>query len=104
MVDQTMVELMGFIRNKKIHTHGIPYVVTFIIIKNIVLDACYSMLLNRSWLRDAKVSHDWETNLITIQGNCIFITIVVTKRLYGTTKSPKVLLCYDFMYRVINGE
>lgn len=104
MVDQTMAKPMGLIRSLKIYTHGIPYVVTFIIIKNIVLDACYSMLLYRSWLRDAKVSHDWETNLIIIQGNCIFITIVVTKRLYGTTKSPKVLLCYDFINGVINGE
>jgi hypothetical protein len=104
MVDQTMAKPMGLIRNLKIHTHGIPYIVTFIIIKNIVLDAHYSMLLSRSWLRDAKVSHDWEINLITIQGNCIFITIVVTKRLYGTTKSHEVLLCYDFINGIINGE
>jgi hypothetical protein len=54
MVDQTMAKPMGFIRNLKIYTHGIPY----IIIKNIVLNARYFMLSSRSQLKDAKVSHD----------------------------------------------
>jgi len=58
MVDQTMAKPMGFIRNLKIHTHGIPYIITFIIIKNIVLNARYFMLSSRSQLKDAKVSHD----------------------------------------------
>jgi len=36
---------LDLIRDLKIHTHEIPYVVAFTIIKNNVLDASYSMLL-----------------------------------------------------------
>jgi hypothetical protein len=36
-------------------------------------------------------THDWGTNLITIKGNGMFITIVITKRLDETTKSHGVL-------------
>ncbi len=56
--------------------HGIPYIATFTILYNIVVKFSYSMLLNRPWLMDAKVTHDWENNMITIQGNGIIKTIV----------------------------
>jgi hypothetical protein len=39
-----------------IHIHGIFCVVTFVFMKNNVLDANYSILLDRPWVRDAKVS------------------------------------------------
>jgi hypothetical protein len=44
----------------KIHNslHGIPYVATFTILKNSVVDFSYFMLLGRPWFRDAKVKHD----------------------------------------------
>jgi hypothetical protein len=38
--------------------HGIPYIITFIVMEKNVMDASYSMLLGRPLLRDAKVSHD----------------------------------------------
>jgi hypothetical protein len=44
---------MGLIRNLKIYVHGIPYITTFIIFHNSVVDSNYSML-GRPWLRDAK--------------------------------------------------
>jgi len=72
MVDQTTTKPMGLIRNMKIYVHGIPYITTFIIPQNNVVDFCYSMLLGRPWLKDAKVAHDWGSNIITIQGNGIF--------------------------------
>jgi len=71
--------------------------------KNNILDANYSILLDRPWLRDAKVSHDWGTNLITNEEKGIVITIVVTKRLDGTIKH-EVLLCHDFVNGIINEE
>jgi hypothetical protein len=58
MVDQSMTRPLGIIRNLKIHIHGIPYVTTFIVLQNNVVDFNYSMLLGRFWLRDAKVTHD----------------------------------------------
>ncbi len=65
----SMTRPLGIIRNLKIHIHGIPYVGTFIVLQNNVIDSSYSMLLGRLWLRDAKVTHDWNNNVITIQGN-----------------------------------
>jgi hypothetical protein len=58
MVDQTIVKPLGLIKDITILVHGIPYVVTFTMIQNSVLNFNYSMLLGRPWLRDAKLSHD----------------------------------------------
>jgi hypothetical protein len=58
MVDQTTTKLMGLIRDMKIYIHGIPYIITFTILQNSVVDFSYSMLLGRPWLMDAKVAHD----------------------------------------------
>jgi hypothetical protein len=58
MPNQTIAKPLGFIRDLKIFVHGIPYMITFTITNNNVLDSNYSMLLGRPWLKDAKVSHD----------------------------------------------
>ncbi len=51
MVDQNMTRPLRII-------HGIPYIVTFTMLKNNVVDSSYSMLLGRPWLIDANVTHD----------------------------------------------
>jgi hypothetical protein len=53
-----MTKPLGIIRNLKIHIHGIPYIATFIVMKNNVVDSSYSMLPRRPWLKNAKVTHD----------------------------------------------
>jgi hypothetical protein len=53
-----MTKPLKIIKKLKIHIHGIPYVATFIVLQNIVVDSNYSMLLGRPWLRDAKATHD----------------------------------------------
>ncbi len=58
MADQSMNKPLGIIINLKIHIHGITYIATFIVLKNIVVDFSYSMLLGRPWLKDAKVTHN----------------------------------------------
>jgi hypothetical protein len=58
MVDQTTTKLVGLIKDLKIYVHGIPYISTFIILQNSVVDSNYSMFLGRPWLRDVKVTHD----------------------------------------------
>jgi hypothetical protein len=58
MVDQTTTKPANLIRNLKIYVHGIPYITTFIILHNSVVDFSYSMFLRKPWLRDAKVAHD----------------------------------------------
>jgi hypothetical protein len=62
---------VGLIRALKIYVHGIPYITTFIVLQNNVVDSNYLMLLGRPWLRDAKVAHGWGNNIVTIQGNGI---------------------------------
>ncbi len=67
-----------------------------------MLDCNYSMLLGRPWLRDAKLSHDWGNNTITILRTSTVRTIFVTKELGALTEHPKVLICYDFHYGIFD--
>ncbi len=56
MANQTTTKLVGLIIDLKIYIHGIPYITTFTIFQNNVVDSNYSMLLGRPWLRDVKVA------------------------------------------------
>jgi hypothetical protein len=46
------------------------------------------MLLGRTWSRDAKMAHDWGNNIITIRGNGIITTIIITKHVGNEVKRP----------------
>jgi hypothetical protein len=81
MADQTTIKLMGLIRDLKIYVHDIPYITMFTILQNSVVDYSYSILLGRPWLKDAKVAHDWGSNIVTIKGIGTFRTITITKHL-----------------------
>ncbi len=48
------------------------------------------------------MAHDWGGNTISIQGNGIIRTIIVTKHLGGEIRRPKVLLCYDHQNGIID--
>jgi hypothetical protein len=76
-----MTRPLGIIENLKIHIHGISYVATFTILQNSVVDSSYFMLLGRPWLTNAKVTHDWDNNVIIVQGNGTIRTILVNKKL-----------------------
>jgi hypothetical protein len=77
----------------KIHTHGIPYIATFIALKNSAVDSSYFMLLGKPWFIDAKVTYDWGNNVIIIQGNGIVRTISIKKKLgVETRKAPSTCL------------
>ncbi len=92
------------IKDFKILVHGIPYVVTFIVIQNSVLDSIYYMLLSHPWLRDAKVFHDWGNNTIIIQITNIVITIPIIRKLGAPTKRLKMLVCYDSHFKIYDKE
>jgi hypothetical protein len=81
MANQTMTKLIGLMKDLEMYVHGIPYIATFTILQNIIIDLSYSMLLDRPWLRDAKMAHDWGNDIITIQGNGIVRTIIMIKHL-----------------------
>jgi hypothetical protein len=51
MAYQTTTKPMGLIRDMKIYVHGIPYITTFIVLQNNVVDSNYSMLLGKPWLK-----------------------------------------------------
>ncbi len=57
IANQTLTTPIGLIQDLKIHIHGILYVITFIVMKNYLIDVSYSMLLDRPWLQNAKVTH-----------------------------------------------
>ncbi len=88
MANQTTTKLVGLIKDLKICVHDIPYIITFIVFQKSVVNSSYSMLLGRPWLRDAKVAHDWGSNIVTIQGNGIVRTIIITKCLGGEIRRP----------------
>jgi hypothetical protein len=104
MVDQTTTKLVGLIKDLKIYVHGIPYITTFTILHNNLVDFNYSMLLGRPWLKDVTVAHDWGSNIVTKQGNGKVRTIIVTKHLGGEVRRPKVSLCYDYQNGIIDEE
>jgi len=93
MANQNMTKPLGIIRNLKIQIHGIPYVATFVVLQNNVVDSSYSMLLGRPWLKDAKVTHDWGNNVIIIQGNGTIRKILVNKKLVIEPNRPQILVC-----------
>ncbi len=102
MVDQSMARPLEIIKNLRIHIHGIPYVATFIVLKNSVVDFSHYMLLGRPWLKDAKVTHDRGNNVINVQGNGTIKTISINKKLRAKTRRPQVLVYYDLLKRLTN--
>jgi hypothetical protein len=58
IVDESLTKPLRIIRNLKIHIHSIPYVVTFIVLQNNVVDFSYFMSLGKPWFKDANVTHD----------------------------------------------
>jgi hypothetical protein len=48
MADRTTTKPMGLIRALKIYVHGIPYITTFTILHNSVVDSSYSMCVGET--------------------------------------------------------
>lgn len=91
-------------RYQDFHSWYPIYTIAFTITKNNMLDATYSMLLCKTSLEDAKVFHNWGTNLVTIEDNGIIKTMVVTKKLSNNIKWSKVLMCYELVEGIMNEE
>jgi hypothetical protein len=70
---------------------------TITILQNNVVDSNYFMLLERPWLRDAKVTHDWGNNVIIVQNNQKIRIILVNKKLGVETRRSQVLVCYELL-------
>jgi hypothetical protein len=48
MANQSMTGPLRIIRNLNIHIHGIPYVATFIVLQNSVVDSIYSYVFGKT--------------------------------------------------------
>ncbi len=68
IANQTITKWVGLIKDLKTYVHDIPYIITFIVLQNNVVDSSYSMLLGRPWLRDIKMAHDWGINTLSYKG------------------------------------
>jgi hypothetical protein len=99
-----MTRPLGIIRNLKICIDGIPYITTFIVLKNNVVDFSYYVLLGKPWFIDAKVTHDWRNNPIIVQSNGIVGIISINRKLGAETRRLQVLVCYDLMQRLTYEE
>ncbi len=100
MAYQTITKPLGLIKDLKILVHGIPYAMTFIVVQSSVLDSNYLMLLDCPWLKDVKMSHDQDNNTIIIQRDDKVKTILVNKKLGAPSKCPKLLIYYDFHFKI----
>jgi hypothetical protein len=68
MANRTTTKPVGLIEDLKKYVHGIPYIVTFIIFQNNVVDFSYCMLLGRPWLRMLKWHMIGEITLLPYRG------------------------------------
>jgi hypothetical protein len=91
MANQNMTKPLRIIKKLKIQIHGIPYVATFVVLQNNVVNSSYSMLLGRPRFKDAKVTHDWENN---VKGNGTVRKILINKKIGIETNRPQILVCY----------
>ncbi len=86
MVEISFNKPLEIVPNIRIRIHGIPYIITFMVMNNKAIDPMYSILLGCPWLQNANVIHDWGTNMVTIKGNGTMKTIYVSKYLSGNIK------------------
>ncbi len=104
MVNFSFSKPLGIIPNIKIKIHGMPYIITFMVMNKKSVDPTYSMLLTHPWLWDAKVIHSQGTNMVTIEGNIIVKTIFVSIYLSGNIRRPQMVVNYNFMEGVTYKE
>ena len=104
MANETIAKPTGLLRDVKNHIHGIPYIVTLIVIDFQTMKLDYSMLLGRPWLRNAKVIHDWANDQVQIMGNGIVKTMKINRQLGYEAVTPHALVCYNFAEGITDDE
>ena len=104
MANGTLARPKGLIRDVKIHIHGIPYIVTLIVIDYSTVKSDYRMLLGRPWLQYAKVIHNWGNNKVQIMGNGTVKTVKINHQLGYEAIIPHALICYNFVEGITDEE
>ena len=104
MANGTIAKPTGLLRDVKIHIHGIPYIVTLIVIDCQTIKSDYSMLLGRPWLRNAKVIHDWANDQVQIMENGTIKTVKINRQLGYEAVTPHALVCYNFAEGITDDE
>lgn len=96
MADQALVHLVGLIPDVRISMHGILFKIALTVIKSKVVNNAYCMLLGQPWLVAAKVTHDWGSHVVIINGNGTVRSIQVNFQASPRPKLLEVLVCYNF--------
>ena len=104
MANRTIAKPIGLLRDVKIHIHGIPYIVTLTVIDCQTIKSDYSMLFGRSWLRNAKVIHDWANDQVQIMGNGTVKTVKINRQLGYEAVTPHALVSYNFAEGITDDE
>ena len=104
MANGTIAKPTSLLRDVKIHIHGIPYIVTLIVIDCQTIKLDYSMLLGRPWLRNAKVIHDWANDQVQIMGNGTVKTVKINRQLGYEAVTPHALVYYNFAEGITDDE
>ena len=104
MANGTIGKPMGLLRDVKIHIHGIPYIVILTVIDCQTIKSDYSMLLGRTWLRNAKVIHDWANDQVQIMGNGTVKTVKINRQLGYEAVTPHALVYYNFAEGITDDE
>ena len=83
MADQRKVMPLGIIKNLKITIGGLTFKITVTVMKMENQENCYSMLLGRPWLKQARAKHDWGKSQLVLYQKGIDVCI-------GTNRRPKL--------------
>jgi hypothetical protein len=68
MVNHSLVQPIGILRNQLICIHGTPFKISFIVLElRPTEEEAYTMLLGRPWFKQAKLCHDSHKGIITIK-------------------------------------
>ena len=104
MANGSIAKPTGLLRDVKIHIHGIPYIVTLTVIDCQTIKSDYNMLLDRPWLRNAKVIHDWANDQVQIMGNGTVKTVKINCQLGYEAVTPYALVYYNFAEGITDDE
>ena len=67
MADQRRVQPLGLIRGLKMEVCGMKFDIAAVILHMEDISGSYPLLLERPWLRQARVKQDWQSDRITIR-------------------------------------
>jgi hypothetical protein len=106
MAYQSKVQPVGLTQNFKIDIARCTFKISVIVLQMEDTSKGYLMFLRRSWLKQAKIHHDWGNNTLTIMVNTKIMTLSTNKQIMV---NPSQKPCnfddtYDWKGGLIDGD